>query len=91
MNKRKRTSPIWTIEKQELEKLVDQCSTMTEVLNYFGLKNKGGNHRTLKNRLEYEDIDVIEMTLQEVLSTRFQDAKTIIGINYVKSNLDKFK
>lgn len=57
MNKRKRTSPIWTIEKQELEKLVDQCSTMTEVLNYFGLKNKGGNHRTLKNRLEYEDID----------------------------------
>jgi ADP-ribose pyrophosphatase len=41
--------------------------------------------------LEDEDIDVIEMTLDEVLSTRFRDAKTIIGVNYIKANLDKFK
>jgi ADP-ribose pyrophosphatase len=41
--------------------------------------------------LENEDIDVIEMTLDEVLSTRFRDAKTLIGINYIKHNLNKFK
>lgn len=41
--------------------------------------------------LEYEDIDVIEMDLEEVLSTRFKDAKTIIGINYVKQNITNFK
>ena len=41
--------------------------------------------------LENEDIDVIEMDLEEVLSTRFKDAKTIIGINYIKQNLGKFK
>jgi len=29
--------------------------------------------------------------LDEVLSTRFKDAKTIIGINYIKHNLNKFK
>lgn len=57
MKKRMRTSPIWTIEKEKLEKIVEKCSTMTEVLSYFGLKNKGGNHRTLKERLNYEEID----------------------------------
>lgn len=41
--------------------------------------------------LENEDIDVIEMDLDEVLSTRFKDAKTIIGINYIKHNLNNFK
>lgn len=41
--------------------------------------------------LEDEDIDVIEMSLDEVLTTRFRDAKTIIGVNYIKANLDKFK
>jgi len=41
--------------------------------------------------LEYEDIDVIEMDLDEVLSTRFKDAKTIIGVNYIKNNLERYK
>jgi ADP-ribose pyrophosphatase len=41
--------------------------------------------------LEYEDIDVIEMDLDEVLSTRFKDAKTIIGVNYIKHNISRYK
>ena len=41
--------------------------------------------------LENEDIDVVEMDLDEVLSTRFKDAKTLIGINYIKQNINKFK
>jgi ADP-ribose pyrophosphatase len=41
--------------------------------------------------LEDEDIDVVEMTLDEVMITRFRDAKTIIGINYIKQNITKFK
>ena len=36
--------------------------------------------------LEYEDIDVIEMDIDEVRSTQFKDAKTIIGVNYIKHN-----
>jgi len=41
--------------------------------------------------LEYEDIDVIEMDLDEVLSTQFKDAKTIIGVNYIKHNISRYK
>jgi len=40
--------------------------------------------------LEYEDIDVIEMDIDEVRSTQFKDAKTIIGVNYIKNNSDLY-
>jgi ADP-ribose pyrophosphatase len=41
--------------------------------------------------LENEDIDIVEMDLDEVLTTRFRDAKTIIGINYIRENKNKFQ
>jgi len=37
--------------------------------------------------VEDEEIDIIEMTKQEVLMTQFKDAKTIIGVNWLKNNL----
>jgi ADP-ribose pyrophosphatase len=73
--------------------LIDECymspGGSSEVISiyYCEVSNKvhaGGG-------LENEDIDVIEMDLDEVLSTRFKDAKTIIGVNYIKYNLSKFK
>lgn len=57
MNKRKRTSPIWTLTKEEMLNLVETSKTMSEVLAFFGLENKGGNHRTLKKRLQEDGID----------------------------------
>ena len=36
--------------------------------------------------LENEDIDVIEMTRTELLSTTFNDAKTLIAVNYLLKN-----
>lgn len=38
--------------------------------------------------LEDEDIDIIELSLDELLKTRFNDAKTLIGVNYIKSIYD---
>ena len=73
--------------------LIDECymspggSSEVITIYYYEVSNKihtGGG-------LENEDIDVIEMDLDEVLSTRFRDAKTIIGINYIKHNLNNFK
>lgn len=73
--------------------LIDECymspggSSEVITIYYCEVSNKihaGGG-------LENEDIDVIEMDLDEVLATRFKDAKTLIGINYIKQNLNKFK
>jgi hypothetical protein len=50
----KRTSVVWSISKEKLCEVIKNSQTITEVLNYFGLSNKGGNFKTLKKRL-YEE------------------------------------
>lgn len=73
--------------------LIDECymspGGSSEVITIYYCEVSNQIHAG--GGLENEDIDVIEMTLDEVLGTRFRDAKTIIGVNYIKANLDKFK
>lgn len=73
--------------------LIDECymspGGSSEIITVYYCEVS--NQRHPGGGLEDEDIDVIEMTLDEVLTTRFRDAKTIIGVNYIKANLDKFK
>lgn len=73
--------------------LIDECymspGGSSEVITIYYCEVSNQTHAG--GGLEYEDIDVIEMDIDEVLSTRFRDAKTLIGINYIKQNLNKFK
>jgi ADP-ribose pyrophosphatase len=72
--------------------LIDECymspGGTTEIISIYysevseKLHDGGG--------LENEDIDIIEMSLRELLTTRFKDAKTIIGVNYIRENKGKF-
>lgn len=55
---RKRSSIIWTTTKDDMQKLVDTSSSISEILRKMGYKNIEGNHRTLKDRLEYDSIDI---------------------------------
>lgn len=73
-------------------KLIDECymspGAITEVITIYYCEvsekiNEGGG-------LESEDLEISEMDLDEVLSTRFKDAKTIIGVNYIIQNKNKF-
>ncbi len=58
MHKKRLTSPIWTkVSSDELKKLVEESDSISKILRYFGLENKGGNYRTLRSRLDYEGID----------------------------------
>lgn len=54
---KRRTSIIWSISKEDLQKIVYSCSTIREILNYFELQNKGCNYRSLKKRFEIDNID----------------------------------
>ena len=56
MSNRKHRSPIWSISKEELIHLLEKSNTFTEVLAFFDLKNKGGNYKTLTNRLKHEGL-----------------------------------
>jgi len=52
-----RRSLIWKISKEEFEKVIKKSNSITEVLSCFGLKNIGGNYKTLKKRLIEDGID----------------------------------
>ena len=60
---RPKRSILWKIPKEELIEIVKQSSTLTQVLNKYGLDNKGGNHHTLKKRLIEDNIDYSHITL----------------------------
>ena len=62
MNRKKR-SIIWSISSQEFKELVSRSNTIADILRYFGMNNKGGNHHTVKRRAKDENIDLSHITL----------------------------
>jgi hypothetical protein len=64
MNKNgaKRTSVIWSLTSEEFSALVSKCKTTTEILAFFGLKNIGGNSKTVWRRIRAEEIDTSHLT-----------------------------
>jgi hypothetical protein len=53
---RKKTSIIWKIEKEYMEKIVQSHDSLAGILRYLGL-SLAGNYKTLKKKLEYDNID----------------------------------
>lgn len=51
------SSIIYQMERDSLEKLVKDSKTYSQILKAFGLENVGNNHRTLKKRLDEDNID----------------------------------
>ena len=58
MKKRIKRSVIWKISRNEFEKICKNSKTLTEILNKFNLKMKGGNFNGIKRRIEEEGIDI---------------------------------
>lgn len=75
---RKRTSVVWSISRKELVKIVKNNNSLSKVLKYFGLYNKGGNIKTLKKRLEEEDIDYSHIPLGQ---------NSNIGRNFIREKI----
>lgn len=74
-------------------KLIDECYTSpggsTEIISIYYCEvskqvSEGGGLAD-----HGEEIDILEMSLEDILSTRFKDAKTIIGVNYIKDKFSK--
>ena len=63
IKKRAKRSIIWKMPTEDLITLVKQSDRLGDILKVFGLENKGGNHRTLKRRLDEENIDYSHIKL----------------------------
>jgi 5-methylcytosine-specific restriction endonuclease McrA len=58
MRTRKKTSVIWTTEKETLQKMLDESSSIVEVLIKLGFNGYNGNFKTLKQRIDSEQLDL---------------------------------
>lgn len=63
IKKRAKRSKIWNMPHDELVELTKNSSTIGDILKVFGLENKGGNHHTIKRRLDEEQIDYSHIPL----------------------------
>lgn len=59
---RKKTSPVWMLDKKEMQELLNNCSSFVEVLEKLGLDGHSGNHRTLKERIKQDSLNIEEIT-----------------------------
>lgn len=55
-NKRK-TSPIWLVDKATFTRIVTHSCSVADALRVFGLVSKGANPKTLRARMEEEGLD----------------------------------
>jgi len=63
MKTRKKRSKIWLMDKCELEQIVKSSDTLSKILKTLGFSNKGGNCKTLKSRMEEDEIDYSHIKL----------------------------
>ena len=58
MKERSKRSPIWKVDISELEKIIAESISKSEILRKFGLSNKGSNAKTLRARCLKEAISL---------------------------------
>lgn len=56
--RRRKTSNVWKIEKAELQLLLNNSQSLTEVIRKIGLDPHNGNHKTLNKRIKEENLDL---------------------------------
>lgn len=57
----KKRSKIWLITKEKLQELLDNSSNFREVLSFFELDTRSGNHATLYRRVKDDLLDLTKL------------------------------
>lgn len=54
-------SLIWKCSKEYFQDIINKSNSISECLSYFGLENKGSNYKTLRTRIEYDNVDATSL------------------------------
>jgi len=60
---RKKRSAVWLVDKDLLEKITKESSSINQILLSLKLDNKSASYRSLKERLAFDDIDFSHIVL----------------------------
>lgn len=52
-----KVSPLWFMDKEEFQTIVNNCNSFAECLRHFNLRVAGGNFKQLKNILNEREIN----------------------------------
>lgn len=83
MYMRKRTSIIWTISDVEFQELLNNKSSMVDILRHLGLNPYSGNHRTAQERIKTGNFD---LTLFNINKKNFRNKLMTSLHNKAKNN-----
>lgn len=61
--KRTKRNKIWNIPKEDLEKVVQNSSSLNAILTHFGFCNQSGVYKVLRARLKEDQIDISHISL----------------------------
>lgn len=64
IKRRKKRSPVWLIPEEDFINLVKISKSRKDILDHFGLTNRGANHKTLGARIDHLGLDVSHFTPQ---------------------------
>lgn len=67
-------SIIWSVNKNELTKIVQTCTTMGDILKHLGISKSGSTYRMLHSRLKKDNIDYTHINLKHNNSIGIQPA-----------------
>ncbi len=78
-----KTSKIWFIDKKELQFLLDNSSSIAEVIEKIGLDPYNGNHKTLNQRIKEEDFDLSKLKDNRTIKNKQVGIKNRFPLNNV--------
>lgn len=62
MSSTRKTSVIWKVENEVLQKILNESNSYSDVLRHFSLDPHNGNHRTLSARIKFDSLDTSKIS-----------------------------
>jgi Zn finger protein HypA/HybF involved in hydrogenase expression/predicted nucleic acid-binding Zn ribbon protein len=78
-----KTSKIWVIDKEELQFLLDNSSSIAEVIEKIGLDPYNGNHKTLNQRIKEENFDLSKLENNRTIKNKQIGIKNRFPLNNI--------
>lgn len=72
----KKSSILWSISKEKMQSIIDECSSLGEVIERFGLV-RNGNYQTLYKKIEHDNIDISELRKRTLLAASIRASQTV--------------
>jgi Zn finger protein HypA/HybF involved in hydrogenase expression len=78
-----KTSKIWFIDRKELQFLLDNSSSIAEVIEKIGLNPYNGNHKTLNQRIKEECFDLSKLKDNRTIKNKQVGIKNRYPLNNI--------